>query len=109
MFLHYNKVIINPDIIDYVDCADLAQYNRIIIHFKNEKWTSLEGQEAFNLVMRLCPDALEGGRIKYARHAWAIHNLLGHPLMQILSWLGLSRLGIKIHDATTPFPITKEQ
>ena len=33
---------------------------------------------------------------------WPIHNLIGHPLMEILGWIGLRRLGIAIHDATVP-------
>lgn len=37
--------------------------------------------------------------------SWAIHNLIGHPAMQILSWFGLTKLGLKIHDATCPMPI----
>jgi hypothetical protein len=42
--------------------------------------------------------------LKYKRHAWAIHNLIGHPLMQIFSWLHLTEVGLKIHDATVPNP-----
>lgn len=33
---------------------------------------------------------------------WAIHNLIAHPLSEILYWLGLSRLGFWLHDATIP-------
>ncbi len=33
---------------------------------------------------------------------WAVHNLLGHPLKQLLTWLGLEELGNKVHDMTMP-------
>ena len=64
----------------------------------------ISGPEAFNVIQVLCPAILEGKRAKYVRHAWAIHNLIGHPLMQVFSWLRLPALGIKIHDATVPVP-----
>lgn len=32
----------------------------------------------------------------------AAHNLIAHPLMEILSWFGLRALGTKIHDITIP-------
>lgn len=34
--------------------------------------------------------------------SWAIHNLFGHPLMQIFMWLGFPQIGINIHDTTMP-------
>lgn len=32
----------------------------------------------------------------------AIHNIIAHPLMEILSWIGMSNLGIFIHDKIAP-------
>ena len=32
----------------------------------------------------------------------AVHNIIAHPLMEILSWIGLSNLGALIHDKTVP-------
>jgi hypothetical protein len=52
-------------------------------------------------------NALEGRRLRWAKHAWAIHNLVGHPLLQICAWAGQVKLGLKIHDATVPRPRTK--
>jgi hypothetical protein len=37
-----------------------------------------------------------------ARFHWTLHNLLGHPLSEILFQLGLKRLAEKVHDGTTP-------
>ena len=33
---------------------------------------------------------------------YAFHNIIGHPLMQILNWVGKPDLANKIHDQTLP-------
>lgn len=33
---------------------------------------------------------------------WAVHNIIGHPIMEILRILGLKRLGDWVHDSTLP-------
>ena len=32
----------------------------------------------------------------------AFHNIVAHPLMQILNWIGKNELANKIHDETLP-------
>jgi hypothetical protein len=108
MFVHYNGKVINTDTIEWIDYSNFVKLGYVRVHCKDAAVEIVQGNEALVVLSELCPDALEGHQAEYIRHAWAIHNLLGHPLMQILSWLGLPRLGIKIHDITTPFPITKE-
>ena len=107
MFLNYNDKLTNSDIIDWVDFFHLVEKGYIRIYYKDGEYDIVEGPQAFNVVMRLCPDALEGKRAKYHRHAWAVHNLFGHPLMQIFSWLGFPQIGLAIHDKTVPNPMTK--
>src|SRR5579864_8525005 len=109
MFVHFNGRIVNSDTIRQIQYEDLATKGYIRVVFKKEldRIEIVEGPQAFDVIMRLCPDALEGERASYQRHAWAIHNFLGHPLMQLFSWLGLRELGLKIHDETVPNPITK--
>jgi hypothetical protein len=108
MFLHVGDRLINEDDISTIFLGHLAKEGFIQIKFRDGRLEVIEGMDAFNLIQELAPQALEGRGAKYVRHAWMIHNLLGHPLMQILSLLGLPRLGIKIHDLTVPFPTTKE-
>jgi hypothetical protein len=107
MFIHYDKQILNADTIRWIECTNLVNGGYIRLYLQDGSSELVEGPAAFDVVMRLCPEALEGEQAKYKRHAWAIHNLLGHPLMQVFSWLGLSKVGIKIHDITVPNPITK--
>lgn len=33
---------------------------------------------------------------------WAVHNIIAHPIMQLLHTLGMRKLGGIIHDATLP-------
>lgn len=33
---------------------------------------------------------------------WTIHNLIAHPLSEILHLLGFGDLGDRVHDATVP-------
>jgi len=66
------------------------------------------GPDAIELVMRLCPSAFEGKKMKFLRHQWMVHNLVGHPLMQVLSWLGFPKWGMEVHEKTTPRPVGKK-
>ena len=34
--------------------------------------------------------------------SWGMHNLVGHPMMQIFTWLGMPRMADAIHDRTLP-------
>jgi len=43
---------------------------------------------------------------KLGRFNYTIHNLIGHPLMELLHILGQTDLGNKVHDIT--LPIEKE-
>lgn len=106
MFVHFNSLIYNSDEISYIDTKNYAKTCDIFVFFKDkeEPFAHVEGAEATSLIMKLCPEVLEGKQVKHHKHSWAIHNLVGHPLMQVCSWLHLTGLGLKIHDATVPDP-----
>jgi len=36
------------------------------------------------------------------RWRWTVHNLIAHPLSELLFQVGAERLGTRIHDATIP-------
>lgn len=36
------------------------------------------------------------------RFQWTLHNIVGHPISEILFQVGLKPLGDRIHDATLP-------
>jgi hypothetical protein len=64
----------------------------------------LHNADTVDLLMRLCPKVFEGRRFRFVRHAWTVHNLVGHPLMQVCAWFGKPKLGLWIHDVTVPRP-----
>jgi hypothetical protein len=107
VFVHYNGKVVNANTITRVDYSDLAQHGWVRVYNNLNLPELVEGPQAFDLLMRLCPSALEGEGAREQRGRWAIHNFFGHPLMQLFSWLGWTKLGLKIHDATVPNPITK--
>lgn len=108
MFIHFNNCIYNTDTIRTIDCSKYLSEGTVRVFFTNGASEVADGAESTNVIMTLCPAVLEGKEAKYARHAWAIHNLIGHPLMQICSWFHLTALGIRIHDATVPEPMPIE-
>lgn len=102
------KFIKNGTTLLSVSGVEKADYSRIedlvlvVTHCGNE--VVFEGIDAFETAMILNPACLEGHRLRWARHAWSIHNCLGHPVMQILAWFGKGRLGLWFHDITVPKP-----
>jgi hypothetical protein len=38
------------------------------------------------------------------RFQWTIHNLVAHPLGEVLYQLGFDNLSKRIHDSTVPLP-----
>lgn len=108
MFVHYNKKIINTGTISSIACDNYADDGNVHIQYVDGTDECVKGMEATNLIMTVCPSVIEGLRAKHIKHSWAIHNLIGHPLMQIFSWLHLMRLAIWVHDHTIPEPMPIE-
>jgi hypothetical protein len=96
-------VVEESDILE-LDCTELQLY-RVSVLLRTGRRFDLEGQQALDLVMAIKPSAVEGKRLRFARQAWAFHNLIAHPGLQILVWLGLTKLGMKLHDSTIPRPL----
>ena len=62
------------------------------------------GFDAIETIMAFKPSALEGRRLKWKKNAWFFHNMIAHPIVQILASLGFKRQAVKFHDWTTPTP-----
>lgn len=72
------------------------------IHLKDGSVVIAQGIDALENAMLLKPSSLEGRRLRFAKRAWLIHNLIGHPLMQFLALIGFPKQGMWVHDATVP-------
>jgi hypothetical protein len=105
MFCQFNNKIVNTDIIKYIVCSHFLDHGYVYVHYVNSYETEIvNAAEALQLIMQLYPSVLEGKRGRYWKNQWVIHNLIGHPLMQIFSWLYLRKLAVWIHEATVPRP-----
>ena len=72
--------------------------------FANGRAYTAYGFDAIEAIMMIKPSALEGRRLKWNKNAWAYHNFIAHPIVQILAWLGLKKQAVWYHDYTTPMP-----
>jgi hypothetical protein len=97
-------LVVAVDQIRELDCEHLEDQHTVIVTLRSGRMIMVSNQPALDLVMAVKPSAVEGKRFRFARRAWAFHNLVAHPALQVLSWFGLHRLGFKIHDATVPKP-----
>jgi hypothetical protein len=93
-----------------VDRVDSADYSRIeelvlVVRHSGGTETTIEGIDALEAAMLLNPACLDGKRLRWARHRWLVHNLVGHPLMQVLALLKLHRWAFWVHDKTVPMPL----
>lgn len=101
-FIKAGQVIVPIAAVTRVDLRDLES-GAVYLSAQGEEYR-LSDFDAFEAVMLLHPTALEGRRLRWPKHAWAFHNLVAHPLMQVLVWLGFRRAGLWVHDATVPKP-----
>ncbi len=101
-FIKTGAVVISTDSVVGIDYKDLDVLE-IQITTKEGGVYLAEGIDALEITLLFKPSAVEGlPSIKWQRHVWAMHNLVGHPLMQMMAFVGLTGLGLKIHDMTVP-------
>ncbi|MFO0658707.1 MAG: hypothetical protein U0165_02580 [Polyangiaceae bacterium] len=104
-FLRADHCLISVDRIRSIDTTRLEALELVVHHDGGSDIVT--GANAVEALMQLKPSVLEGRRLRWVRHAWVIHNLIGHPLLQLCAWLGQRELGLKIHDLTVPRPQAK--
>lgn len=102
-FIKAGNVILRLADIERVDLAEIEQ-GRVTVFHGGGKPLVAHDFDAFEILMLLHPSAMEGRRLRWAKHAWAFHNLVAHPLMQLMVWVGLKRQAIWLHDVTVPKP-----
>jgi len=106
-FIEMNKKLVNVAGINHILIDRLESEGYIYVFYIGGAAEYVHGSQAVEIVRRLHPSAFEGKRLKFLKNRWVIHNLVGHPLMQLLSWLGCKSLAMEVHDATVPTPKVK--
>ncbi|GEM_PF-1365961 len=102
-FIRIGKNILHIDNIKHIDTSDLENGKIKITTFDDREYFS-QGIEALDAIMHVKPSALEGRRLKWQRNEWAWHNMVIHPMVQILAFAGLKEQAVKLHDSTIPRP-----
>lgn len=100
-FIHTGSMLLPIASVQWVDLSALDTEGSIQI-LTDHGMFKAEGAFAVRILLELKPESLEGRRVRWIKRSWTVHNLIGHPAMEILSRLGWTRLGLKIHDATVP-------
>jgi hypothetical protein len=101
--IHIGEVSVRESDIAEVDISEIESLI-VRVRLVNRRYFFLDGQPALDFIMRVCPQVIEGKRLRWARHAWAFHNLVAHPLLQVFHWFGFTGFGMMIHDSTIPRP-----
>jgi hypothetical protein len=104
-FFRYGNILLPISHITSIHLDDLEKTGSIIVEIDYGRIIKLTIVDSYDLLMQIKPSALEGKRLKWLKNKWLIHNLIGHPLMQLLAFFGFGKLGIKIHEATIPTPL----
>jgi len=86
--------------VDYSGIVDL----RLVVTDANGTDYDVTGLEAIETAMLLNPACLEGQRLRWPKSVWAFHNLVAHPVMQVLAWRKKYKLAFWLHDVTVPRP-----
>lgn len=108
-FFKSEKTLYNLNDVVYINAENMGNFS-LTVYFNTLTPIEVVGLDAIDLVMMANPSLIEGRfgkKIKFPKHKWIIHNLVAHPLMQILALLGFKKQAIWIHDATIPRPIQK--
>lgn len=96
--------VFRADQIEYVDITYIeSEFIVVKIHGKCDT-VIVSGFDALDLVWRIKPGALEGKRLKFPKHSWAFHNLVAHPVMQLIAFFGFTKAAMWVHDKTVPKP-----
>lgn len=101
MFVKTDRDIVAIANIASIECAEVEQLKVFVRTYDGQVLIATD-IHALELVMQTCPSMLEGKAFRAPKRAWLVHNLIAHPLMQILALMGFYKAAFRIHDATVP-------
>lgn len=101
-YIKTGQDVIAINTISRIDYRRLSFLEITIMTYNGNSYTVF-GIDALETVLAIKPSAIEGvPSITWKKHVWAFHNLIGHPLMQLFAFMGMTRIGLWIHDSTVP-------
>lgn len=103
LFLKAGKTVFSSEDVERLDLSSMEESETLLVKLKaDDDWIVASGFDAIEILMAMKPSAAEGTRLRFRKHAWAFHNLIGHPVMQVLAWMGFKRSAIRFHDWSAP-------
>lgn len=84
-----------------VDFSKLPELEALITLSTGQQLTAYD-IDALELAYALKPSVVEGRRLRHARFSWLVHNVIGHPLMQLLALVKCYKAAFWVHDVTVP-------
>lgn len=103
-FIKCNNFLFKKEDITFIDCNHIESL-KIKIKIKSNEEFVIEGITALELIMQIKPSMLEGKRLKWHKNMWLIHNMIGHPLMNVFALFRCYKLAFWIHEITIPKPL----
>lgn len=102
-FLKAGQFVFAPSEVESLDISKLESDQIVRVKLNGSPaWIVSSGFDAIEILMAIKPSAAEGTRLRFKKHAWAFHNLVGHPVMQMLAWAGFKKAAIRFHDWSAP-------
>lgn len=101
LFLKTDTHIIALSDISSIDLARLEELI-VVVTTRQGVVSTATALNALELVMQTRPSAVEGRRFRAPKTAWMVHNLIAHPVMQLLALCRLYRAAFWVHDVTVP-------
>lgn len=102
-FILIGETVVNVDAIHHIDFSNIEDM-RLKVYFTQQRSVDVLGIQVIDILMALKPSAFESRRMRWYRHIWSFHNLVGHPVMQILAFFKYYKAAMWVHDATVPRP-----
>lgn len=103
-FVKADNALISIADISSVDYSKIETDFLLVLTTKQGKSFVATELNAIEVLMAINPAALEGKRLTWAKRVWYLHNLVGHPVMQILAMFGFYKAAFWVHDVTVPKP-----
>lgn len=96
--------------LDNIATADFSSIEQLQVRvvLKTGQEILVEEIDAMELAMRIKPSVLESRRLRWPRWTWVLHNMVGHPLLQVLALFKRYKWAFWVHDATVPRPLGKK-
>lgn len=89
------------DAVTFADFSKLPELEVGVTLSTGERFKAYD-IDALELAYALKPSVVEGRKLRHAKLSWLVHNLLGHPLMQLLALIGCYKAAFWVHDSTVP-------